>query len=238
MKVLLALILVPSISLAEAFSYDFASGLNGEWTASSWTAPRGSDSHRTFFSPSHVAVVNGVLQLKLSQTKNPDGSLTSIGGEIKSNRKFGYGTYEFELKASSVGDKTVSGSVTGAYIYLKSSETEIDIEMEGAPSRAQLTQTSSWVHENAAFENSKMQSKHPAFHVYKIIWEPKRIQFFENGKRIAVHSRVIPHKPGFFMFNHWGTNSNEWGGKATVGVERFVHIKRFSFTPAKKNQPV
>jgi hypothetical protein len=34
------------------------------------------------------------------------------------------------------------------------------------------------------------------------------------------------------MVNHWGTNSTGWGGSATVGVERYVYISNFVYTPS------
>lgn len=223
--VTLILLVSASSSSANSFRENFSEGLSPErWEVSTWTAPRSSPLNQASFSASHVQVKDGVLQLKLTQRRNADGTITSIGGEVKSRREFGYGTFEFELKAS-----TVSGSVTGAYVYAAKSETEIDIEVDG--SKPHLTQTSTWIHEDKPYENFKVPSKHGRFHKYKITWMPQKVTFYEDDRLIATHTRVVPAKPGAFMFNHWGTDSKYWGGTATVGVDRYIYVKNFSFTP-------
>ena len=33
------------------------------------------------------------------------------------------------------------------------------------------------------------------------------------------------------MINHWGTNSDNWGGTATVGTTRYAYFDWVSYTP-------
>ena len=33
------------------------------------------------------------------------------------------------------------------------------------------------------------------------------------------------------MINHWGTNSDGWGGPATPGVSRYFYVDSVSYTP-------
>lgn len=232
---------------SEAFSEDFSEGLNpGKWTVSDWAAPHNSPENRGYFKPSNVKIVGGLLQLKLTQEQNSDGSITSVGGEVKTVRSFGFGIYRFQLKASSAQEdwatpgKAFSGSVTGAALFANKSETEIDIEMEGHPDRSHLTQTSTWTSEDEEdheivkvppFSRYGGNNPHDKFHNYAFIWMPDRVEFYRDGELISIHRNKIPRKPGQFIFNHWGTNIAAWGGKATPGVVRYVYVRKFSFTP-------
>ncbi len=240
-----ALILTGTAPKAETFLEDFSENLNPKrWVTSTWEAPHNSPKNKSSFSADQVLVKDGYLRLKLSQLQNVDGSITSIGSEIMTVAKFGYGTYTLIMKASSNeinplgrGD-SVSGSITGVASYLDQSETEIDIEMEGISSRSSLTQTTTWVDvtkdsETKQIPPSKRESAlpHHGFHTYKYIWTPGVVRFYRNGVLIATHKKVVPYKPAKFLLNHWGTNDPLWGGKATPGVDRYVFIKRFTFKP-------
>jgi len=179
------------------------------------------------------------------QWVDDSGVLHSDGAEIKTIANFGYGTYEFELKASSTEEnpysrdgKSVSGSITGAASFLHLSETEIDIEYEGDPHRAHLIWTSTWVDEKKAPQQTKVRMPNihaywpqQRFHTYKYIWKPGKVTFYRDGELISVHTKVVPEKPAPFLFNHWGTNSLDWGGLASPGKTRYMYVKSFSFTP-------
>lgn len=234
-------------SAHEVFLEDFSEGLDPKrWIISDWTAPHNSATNKARFKPEHVKIVGGLLRLELTQEKNEDGTISSYGGEIKSVAKFGYGTYRFSIKSSSnepdwptPGDP-VSGSITGAFSYLEGSKTEIDIEMEGVTSRAALTLTSTWTDENTK-ETIKTppfsrfgDRPHQRFHNYSYVWTPEKVEFFRDGEPITVHRKVVPREPAHFIFNHWGTDSEAWGGKATPGVRRYVYVRNFSFTPLEK----
>ena len=69
------------------------------------------------------------------------------------------------------------------------------------------------------------------FHQYKYVWEPGKIRFYVDGVESAVHTTNVPSAPAYFMINHWGTNSDRWGGFATVNVPRYYYIDSVKFTP-------
>ena len=69
------------------------------------------------------------------------------------------------------------------------------------------------------------------FHTYTFVWEPGLITFYIDGQPQAGHATNVPTAPGYFMINHWGTNSSRWGGPATVGEHRFLYVDRVSYTP-------
>lgn len=240
----LILIVMSSLSKSESFRENFSEGLAPErWRISTWTAPNGSITHLASFSKEHVEIIDGVLRLKLTQSLNENGSVVSVGAEIMTLQSFSYGTYTYTMKASSdaslpsVNGKAWSGSITGSAVYAEKSVTEIDIEVEGLEKRQNLTTTSTWVNEITP-ETKKIppsmdqgRPPHEGFHDYKIVWVPGMISFYRDGTLIATHQGIVPTQPAPFLFNHWGTNDPKWGGLATPGVDRYMYIKEFIYTP-------
>ncbi len=210
-----------------------------KWIVSNWSAPGSNPTNLGTFAAANAQIRDGMLCLKLSQSV-ANGVFTSTGAELCTVQKFGYGTYEFTMRASSTaGTSTsfgspVSGSITGLFSYLPNSVTEIDVEMEGNY-RSPITQLTTWVSEIAPNEHTDATpaggQPHEGFHVYKWIWEPTQIRFYRDDVLIATHTKIIPTTPAFVMLNHWGTNAAGWGGIATASVDRFMYVKRFAFTP-------
>jgi len=214
-------------TFAEAFS-----NLD-RWIVSTWEAPAGGK-----FSRNNVSIVDGILCLRLQQTI-VNGVVQSVGGEVSTREKFGYGTYEFEVKASSTAaaptavGNPVSGTITGCFNYAPSSITEIDMEVEGG-TRSNLAQFTSWMlasNPNQSIKVPTVPAPHVEFKKYKFVWTPQGTTFYINGVEACRHTKVIPSEPAPFLFNHWGTNSVDWGGVATPDVERYMWVKNFSFTP-------
>jgi beta-glucanase (GH16 family) len=156
--------------------------------------------------------------------------------------KFGYGIYEFEVRASSTAEspsaagQAVSGSCTGCFNYGPKSITEIDVEFEGGE-RRNLTHCTTWNGEANANESTQVQPTSSKtlpfqiFHKYAFVWSPGKIEFYRNGALIATHTKVVPTEAAPMMFNHWGTHNKNWGGLATPNVDRYVYIKSFKFVP-------
>lgn len=234
----------PSVPKKEpTFVEDFSSGKldPAKWTVSTWTAPGGSATHKGTFLAKNVSIVDGILCLKLTQAAMSYG-VSSKGGEIATVEKFHYGTFEWEVKASSnattvaqVGTP-VSGSITGCFIYLDGAKTEIDFEVEGG-TRNRMTQLTSWVGESNPNEHTDVfpvtngKLPHEDFFKYKFVWMPGKIEFYRDDILIGTHTKVVPTEPASVMINHWGTDNVDWGGKATVGVERTMWVKNFKYTP-------
>jgi len=210
---------------------DTFSNLNN-WNISSWGAPGGGR-----FDPTYVDVATGMLRLKVTQ----DGSTAgSVGGEVALKQKFGYGRYDFVLRASSTAvmptdaGSAVSGQITGAFNYLPaadySSVTEIDSpEIEGdKPNQFSYT---TW-HNGARVTYNAVPFQNPeaGFHKYSFIWGAGQIQFLVDDVLVATASNPnLPTLAATPIINHWGTNSTGWGGLATAGVVRYMFVKSFSF---------
>ena len=100
----------PSLKLP-TFVDDFKSLEN--WIVSTWTAPNAhSVDHRGSFSAENATITPDGLCLRLMQTK--EGSTTvSVGAEVCSKETFGYGSYEFVVKASGASTGApISGSIS------------------------------------------------------------------------------------------------------------------------------
>lgn len=210
-----------------------------KWIISTWSAPGSNATHKGTFLAKNATIVNGVLCLTLNQSAVSYG-ISSKGAEIATVQKFGYGTYEYSVRASSTAATSdvvgtpVSGSITGCFNYLTASATEIDIEVEGNE-RNRTTQLTSWIDETKPNEHTDVSPAgalpHEAFFDYKFVWTPGKIQFYRNNVLIGTHTKVVPTQPAPFLFNHWGTNNTNWGGIATPNITRYMWVKNFRFTP-------
>lgn len=224
------------------FVADFTSGQIDPmvWTVSAWGAPGGKEGHQSAFTPDHAFIERGVLCLALTQTKSPEGVILSFGAELATIEQFSYGTYEWVMRASSTAGTPdqvgtpVSGTVTGCFLYRPQAETEIDVEVEGG-SRSDLTQFTSWVGESNPPQTTPVTSSsgkpHERFFTYTVTWMPNKIEFRRDGVLVATHTKVVPSQKARVMMNHWGTDSQDWGGTATLNTSRYMWIKSFKYTP-------
>jgi len=222
------------------FFDDFKSLAN--WTVSTWAAPGANDTHTGRFAASNIMLVPEGLRLKLTQDK-PVAKIESVGAELTSKQKFGYGKYEFVMRASSTAANAsdhgnpVSGSITGLFNYGPSSITEIDVEVEGNE-RHHLTQCTTWKGESAPNQGTQVSPPssddlpHGRFFKYAFIWSPGKVEFYRDDVLIATHTKVVPTEACPVMINHWGTNNVNWGGLAMLGVDRFMYVKSFTFYAA------
>jgi len=235
--------LPPVVVKEPTFVEDFSSGKldPAKWVVSTWTAPGGSATHKGTFLAKNVSIVDGILCLKLNQAAMSYG-VSSKGAEIATVDSFQYGTFEWVARASSTATTAdgpgtpVSGSITGCFIYLDGAKTEIDFEVEGGI-RNRATQLTSWVGESNPNEHTDVAPAsnddlpHQGFHSYKFVWMPGKIEFYRDNALIGTHTKVVPTEAAKVMINHWGTDNEDWGGKATIAVERTMWVKSFKYTP-------
>ena len=199
------------------------------WIVSNWGAPGGG-----VFRPANIDLSQGLLRVSLTQTKNSDGSISSVGGELQTRATFGYGTYEWTIRMSSTSPtkngygQITSGQISSGFTFINNSQTEVDWEVEGQhPNQIEMT---SWKGLNAQqYTSSFLQSPEAAFHKYKFVWSPGKLVFYIDGKKVSTHTVNIPSAPAYVMINHWGTNSTSFGGLATPGVERYMYVSSFKF---------
>lgn len=224
------------------------------WVIASGQAPGHiTDFHIGYYDPSHVDFVSdgsgSYLRLLLTQETGPvDSSSSGVisrGALVYTKTKYGYGTYEWRMRMSSTATSpndpigtSVSGSVSAGFIYVNNSETEIDFEFSGRdPDTLYLV---NWKNPNPPTgptgANETFSTLYPftvsaEFHNYKFVWGKTQISFYVDGVLQAVHTTNVPTVPANFMINHWGTDSGNWGGTATIGVDRYFYVDWARYTP-------
>lgn len=195
----------------------------------------------TYVGPA-IDFTQGMLRITVQQHATA-GGVESLGGAIVSKERFGYGTYDFEMRMSSLsptpqGDgASLTGAVSSAFVYYNKSESEIDLEFLGDQNSMWV---SSWRNPNPALDPTpslKTSDKvvEPSlatrFRRYSLVWTPTTVDVYIDGTRVAHQTEHIPQSPAHIILQHRGTNSDKWGGVAAVGVERYFFVRSVKFTP-------
>jgi beta-glucanase (GH16 family) len=238
----------PGASQSSRFHDDFSGGKldPAKWKVSNWHAPGTLPGrNQGVFTPDAVDFSQGMLRIGVTQTLGPDGVVRSTGGEIQSREVFGYGTYEFVMRLASTSEtadgvgRVLSGSDSGAFTFINNSETELDIEFLGStPDSIWLT---NWVNSTNNLKGAKptkyQQEEVRAtgladrFHEYRIVWTPGKVVWWIDGRMAGKHTRNVPSTPAHILVSHWGTNNDRWGGRATLGMARYLYVRKVEFTP-------
>jgi hypothetical protein len=214
------------------FSETFNEGsLPSNWIATNRTGVEGGGS----FSPSHISLSQGVLQMNVTQDGTTAGS---VGAEIQLNRQFGYGTYSWSMQAAGTSatqggsGSAVSGQISSTFQYSGGNPvgTEIDApEIEGQfPTQIEYT---TWLNGvRSDFHQTTLANPQNTYHVYKYVWSPGQIIFSLDGTPVATTTLNVPTAPAYPLANLWGTNSTSFGGLATAGVTRYMYINSFTYS--------
>src|SRR5271154_2029416 len=138
---------------------------------------------------SAIDFTQGMLRITVQQHATASG-IESLGGAIISRELFGYGTYDFEMRMSSLsptpqGDGTAStGAVSSGFIYYNNSEREIDLEFLGNENALWV---SSWFTLDPNFDPTPLQKTsdkvdEPALAIrlrhYSLVWSPKTVDVY------------------------------------------------------------
>lgn len=247
MKLLLVLLTLSAFASGSGFSDNFNTGtLNSKlWTIDTGIAPGGNSTNTSTFSSSHVSLAQGMLALKLTQSLGSNGVIQSLGAEVRSITRYGYGTYSWTMRTASTATcptcigAAVPGQTSAGFSFVNNSRTEIDFEVEGGDdfygtkNGADLNTVwmTNWSGTAAKqWSTFKLLAPDANFHTYKFVWTKSAISFYVDGSRVSVHTRHIPTAPAYIIMNLWGTNNIWWGGDATPGAARYMYIRNFSFT--------
>ena len=191
---------------------------------------------------SAIDLNHGMLRITARQHNTADG-MESQGGAIISKERFGFGTYEFEMRMSSTAStpesegKSLTGAISSAFLYYNKSESEIDLEFLGNENSIWV---SSWRNRNPAeapTSSDKTSEKvfdtglATRFRHYSLAWTPQAIDVSIDGTRVIHRTEHVPQTPAHIILQHRGTNSNKWGGVATTDVERYFFVSLVKFTP-------
>jgi beta-glucanase (GH16 family) len=212
-----------------------------KWIASDGKAPGSVNQNVGSFSPDNLDFSQGMLRIRMTQTQTSTG-IASSGGEIRTKQKFGYGVYEFTMRVASTSESpdspgtVLSGGVSAGFSFINNSQTEIDIEAVG--NQASDVHFTTWINPlpdkpptiKQSTETS-VQNPGEQFHTYGYAWYPGRVEWYIDGKLVSVHAKNVPSAPAYIIINHWGTNNEKWGGKASLGIPRYTYVKSVSYSP-------
>lgn len=204
--------------------------------------------HQGYFQPDRVSVKGGYLTLTLTQENGKVGTnqkgVISRGGEIATQKAYGYGTYEWRMRTSSTASsptdtsgKVVSGQISSGFTYVNNSQTELDFEIEGQyPDTAEMTtwhntHPSTDPTDNDQIETSaKVSNMANAFKTYKLVWSAGEVKYYVDNTLVADHTSHVPSVAANVLINHWGTDGTDFGGLATVGVTRYLLVDWVRYT--------
>lgn len=202
------------------FSDTFAAGTldANVWMVTVGPSPNTAGEANGSFVANAVSLSQGCLQLVLTQN-----SVCSLGGQVSTANTFGYGLYEFDLRAGSTSatptgvGSSVSGGVTGAFNFVNNSNTEIDIEVQGqSPNELDLTTWQTVANSQSSL--SYLNRLSDAERTFAFLWLSDSVSFFVDGLKLHTHSIVVPTQPAPIILNHWGTNSAGFGGIKTAST--------------------
>jgi endo-1,3-1,4-beta-glycanase ExoK len=183
------------------------------------------------WSKSQVKVADGVLTLGFEKGQGKDRDY--LCGEIQSNQRFGYGTFEVRMKAAAR-----PGLNTGFFTFVgpvqKQPHDEIDFEVLGKD--ASKVQINQFVNGKNVGEEKLVPVPGGAdqdFHNYAIVWEKDRIRWYVDGKQVgeATDPAKLPSHPGKIFVSLWGSDTlTSWmgvfsdpGGPVTAEVDRIAY---------------
>lgn len=233
-----------------AWTDDFTNGINKSfWVIANGSAPGYVPNvHKGYYQPNDVSVANGIVTMRLTQEygtvdTNPSGVI-SRGALLYSKKTYGYGTYQWRMRMSSTAASPtasgtpVSGSVSAGFNYVNNSQTEIDFEFSALDPNSlflvnwlNTTPSSGPTDYNETYTELTRPDSTSGFHTYTFVWQPGQITYSIDNVVQDIHTSNVPKAPAYFMINHWGTNSDNWGGGATVGTTRYAYIDWVSYTP-------
>jgi beta-glucanase (GH16 family) len=250
MKTLIVVVLLSvcsaCVAFAQSFSDSFQSGEldNAKWKVATYKSPDSKPGLNSgLYVPENLDFSQGMLCIKVTQQKGGADQIRSYGGAIISRERFGFGTYEFVMRMSSTSATpdgpgvAKSGAISSGFIFYNNSESEIDLEFLADQNAIWIT---NWQNPTAKIapsgeirqtEKVANESLATEFHTYRLLWTSTSVKVYIDGAVVASHSEHVPQSPAYIILQHRGTNSNEWGGTASVGVMRYMYVKSVSFTP-------
>ena len=228
-----------------AFKDEFKSGNldTTKWILATYKSPDSAPGENNgVYVASAIDFTQGMLRIAVRQYVTANG-IESLGGAILSKELFGFGTYAFEMRMSTLsptpqGDgASSSGAVSSGFIYYNKSESEVDLEFLGNENAMWV---SSWRNPDPKHDptplyktSDKMLERNLAtqFRRYVLVWTSTTVDVFIDGVRVAHQTQHVPQNPAHIILQHRGTNNNKWGGVAAVGVERYFYVRSVKFTP-------
>ena len=227
------------------FKDDFKGGVldTTKWIVATYKSPDSAPGvNDGSYVPAAIDLSQGMLRITVRQRAVSNG-VESFGGAIVSKECFGYGTYDFEMRMSSLSPTSTgegrasTGAVSSGFIYYNKSESEIDLEFLGNQNAMWV---SSWRNPKPNLDPTPLQKTSEKvdesglatrFRHYSLVWTLRSVDVYVDGTRVAHQTDHVPQNPAHIILQHRGTNSDKWGGVAAPGVERYFFVRSVKFTP-------
>lgn len=176
-----------------------------------------------------VTIEDGKLELSLTGDAKGDRDLSC--GEIQSEERYGYGTFEARMKVP-----YAEGMNANAFTFIGEPQNEPhnEIDFEFLARERPVLQTN---YHTAAGGNNEELTPLPddaAFHTYSVIWEPGRIRWFIDGEKIRdVQNDALPDRAQKFYLSLWGTETlTDWMGRFDpASAPQVLEVDWASYTP-------
>ena len=214
-----------------------------KWIVATYKSPDSAPGVNSgIYVPAAIDFTQGMLRITVQQHATAT-AVESLGGAIRSRELFGFGTYDFEMRMSSLSPtpqgegRASTGAVSSGFIYYNKSESEIDLEFLGNENALWV---SSWRNPDPNVDPTPLQKTSEKvaepdlatrFHHYSLVWAPDVVDAYIDGIRVAHQTEHVPQNPAHIILQHRGTNSDKWGGVATLGRERYFFVRSVKFTP-------
>ena len=165
---------------------DFSTLDPDRWETSEKTLGRGE------FQPDNVSTYKDKLRLKL-----PKNSFD--GGEIKSKKTYGYGSYTARIKVPNA-----PSSITGFFLYKSPDlQSEVDIEIHNDPKGKILFTTYSGGKQTHTETMSLPFDPTKDSHAYGFDYRPGKVIFHVDGHPVKTFEGGIPDEPMNLYVNAW-----------------------------------
>lgn len=162
---------------------------------------------------SSTAVQHMPGQLALRFLEDPTPTHVYRCGEIQSQQRFGYGTYEARIKTN---DGSGLNAAFFTYIGPVHDERHDEIDFEILTANPREVTVNTYVdgkpHHGAVHPMPRPANEE--FHTYSFVWEPGRLSWYVDGEPIhTVEDAILPERPQKIYLSIWGTETlNDWMG--------------------------
>ena len=164
------------------------------------------DHQNCTWSAKQVSVSDGTLKLGFDKQTYKDRD--HVCGEVQTNARFSYGTFEVRMKAAAG-----SGLNTGFFSFIgpvhKQPHDEIDFEVLGKdPSKVQVNQYVNAKSVGSAKLVDVTGGADKDFHDYAFVWEKDRIAWYVDGKLVdeATDPAKLPSHASKIYLSLWGSD--------------------------------
>ncbi|MFC3206265.1 endo-1,3-1,4-beta-glycanase ExoK [Aquamicrobium soli] len=190
------------------------------------------DHQNCTWSKKQVSVKDGRLRLGFAKEKIKDRDY--VCGEVQTNQRFSYGTFEVRMKAVAG-----SGLNTGFFTYIgpvhKQPHDEIDFEVLGKdPSKVQINRYVDGKSRGPADLVEVPGGADRDFHDYAFVWQKDRIAWYVDSKLggEVTDPAVLPSHPSKIYLSVWGSDTlKSWmGAFSDPGQPLAAEVERVSFT--------